>query len=300
MKEPEYRVATSLAEALTTLGAASGPVGLVAGGTDIMVQLAKGRVAAVPSLLVDISRLEALRGIRVEDGGLRVGALVTLAELADSPDVLRIAPALAQAAAAAASRQIRSRATVGGNVANASPAADTVPALIALAATAEVAGQGGKREISVADLATGPGRTCLDRGEIIMSFTIAPRLGSQGQAFLKFGHRKALSISVVNAAACVTRCGDTVAAATLALGAVAPVVLRSRVAEGLLVGRVPTDGDWELVRGALRDEVSPISDLRATAAYRREMAAVYGQRALRIAYGAANPVCGTRGTEEEQ
>jgi CO/xanthine dehydrogenase FAD-binding subunit len=274
----QYQVASSLADALVALAAQPGQARV-----DLMVQFERGRVAS-PPVLVDVTRLAELRGISVEGGRLSIGAATTMTELVESPLVRQHAQALAEGAAAAASWQIRDVATVGGNLVNASPAADTVAPLVALGAALQVAGPGGLREIPVSSLALGPGRTCLEPDEVLTRIFV-PLLGQgEGQAFVKLGRRQALSISVVNAAARVRVEGTVIRDARLALGAVAPTVLSSGVVSGWLVGRTPDAELWSGLEAALAAEVDPISDIRAGADYRRSMAGVFGRRALETAY----------------
>jgi CO/xanthine dehydrogenase FAD-binding subunit len=295
MRWQEYQVASSLAEATAALAAGPDQARVVAGGTDLMVQIERGRLVAPPPLLVDITRLEELRGIFAEGGRLSIGAATTMTELIESPLVRQHAPALAEGAAAAASWQIRDVATVGGNLVNASPAADTAAPLVALDAAVEIVGPGGFREIPVSLLALSPGRTCLEPGEVVTRILV-PLLGEgEGQAFVKLGRRQALSISVVNAAACVRVEGNSIRDARLALGAVGPTVALSRAASGLLGGRAPDAETWSALEAALSSEVEPISDIRAGADYRRSMAGVYGRRALETAYQRALASDGPKG-----
>jgi CO/xanthine dehydrogenase FAD-binding subunit len=284
MRWQQYQVASSLAEAVAALAAGPEQARVVAGGTDLMVQIERGRLLVAPPLLVDVTHLEELRGIAVDGDRLSIGAATTMTALMESPLVRRHAPALAEGAAAAASWQIRDVATVGGNLVNASPAADTATPLVALDAAVEIAGVGGSRQVSATSLAQGPGRTCLEPGEVVTRILV-PLLGQgEGQAFFKLGRRQALSISVVNAAACVRVEGTAILAARLALGAVAPVVVVGRAASESLLGVTPDSRDWSALETALSSEVEPISDIRAGADYRRSMAGVYGRRALETAY----------------
>ena len=279
----QYRMANSLADTLAALADQPGQARVVAGGTDLMVQIDRGRVSA-PRLLVDVTRLQELRGISVERGRLSIGAATTMTELIESPLVKEHAPVLAEGAAAAASWQIRDVATVGGNLVNASPAADTVAPLVALEAAVQVVGPSGLREIPAFSLALSPARACLEPGDVLTR-VLVPLLGpGEGQAFLKLGRRQALSISVVNAAAYVRVEGTVIRGARLALGAVAPTVVLSGAVSGSLAGRTPDAELWSGLEAAISAEVNPISDIRAGADYRRSMAGVYGRRALETAY----------------
>jgi CO/xanthine dehydrogenase FAD-binding subunit len=283
MRWQQYVVASSLADAMATLAADPEQARAVAGGTDLMVQIERGRLVG-PPLLVDVTRLGDLQGIGFDGDRLSIGAATTMTGVVESPVIRQHAPALAEGAAAAASWQIRDVATVGGNLVNASPAADTVTPLVALDASARVVGMGGSREISVASLALGPGRTCLEPGEVVTRILV-PLLGQgEGQAFVKLGRRQALSISVVNAAACVWVEGTVIRGARVALGAVAPTVVVGKAVSEFLSGRTPDERTWSALEAVLSSVVAPISDIRAGADYRRSMAGVYGRRALETAY----------------
>jgi CO/xanthine dehydrogenase FAD-binding subunit len=249
-----------------------------------MVQMDMGRLKGPHALLVDVSRIDDLRRISLEGDNLVVGAAATMADVQKSPLVQKYARALAEGAAAAASPQIRAVATVGGNIVNASPAADTAAALVAVGAVAEIFGPGGSRNVPVADFASGPGRTCLGQGEILSHLRVPLFAEPDGQAFMKLGRRQALSISLVNAAARVRVEGKTILEARLALGAVAPTVVLIKAAQELMAGKEPSDVLWRELEMAVRNEVSPIDDLRASAGYRRDMAGVYGRRVLTTAY----------------
>jgi CO/xanthine dehydrogenase FAD-binding subunit len=231
-----------------------------------------------------VSRLGELRGIGVEDGYLSVGAATTMTELSESPLVRRHAPALAEGAAAAASWQVRNVATVGGNLMNASPAADTLPPLAALGATAEIAGPAGRRRVQVADLASGPGRTQVGPDEVLARILVPLLAAGDGQAFLKLGRRQALSVSVVNVAAQLRLEGALVRQVRVALGAVAATVVVSKAAPAILEGNAPSAGLLAQLEQALRAEADPITDVRAGADYRRDMAGLFGRRAVEIAY----------------
>ena len=283
----QYSVMENLADTLAALAADPSEVKVVAGGTDLLVRSAKILCGELDGHLLDISQLEELRGIAVEGSYLSVGAAVTLTELVQSPLVREHAPALAQGAASAASWQIRNQATIGGNLVNASPAADTIPPLAAAGAVIEVTSTAGARKILVVDLVLGPGQTCLRSGEMLKRILVPLRAEREGQSFAKLGRRQALSVSIVNAAACVQRVGEVVTSACVALGAVAPKVLVSQKVKDLLVGYVPDSALWACVETALRDEVKPIDDLRAGADYRRAMAGAFGRRVLETAYALA-------------
>ena len=289
MRWKDYKLATSPDQAVEWLGRIP-EARVIAGGTDVVVQLDKRKVDEVQQVtLVDVAGIPELAGVVEEDDYLVVGAATTMAELAASELVDRYAPALAEGARAAASPIIRQVATVGGNLVNASPAADTVPGLIVAGAVAEIRGPEGLRELSAWEVQTGPGRSALREREILTKLRI-PKLGDgEGQAFLKMGKRKALSISIVNVAARVlTEDGGRISDAVVVLGAVAPrfVVVRQELL-GLVAGGPLAEGKQAAVEQLVKESVSPISDLRASAEYRREMAGVIAWRALKLAYDRA-------------
>ncbi len=258
---------------------------LLAGGTDLFVKLRKAPPQSSPTTLLDISGIEEMRGISQTDGWMRLGAASTIAEIAQSALIRRSTPALAEAAASMASPQVRVRATIGGNLVNASPAADTTPVLVALGGEAEIAGPAGRRRVPVSALALGPGRTSVGGGELLVRLWI-PLAGAH-QAFAKMGRRRSIAIAVVNAASCLEVEDGVVRSARLALGAVAPTVLTAGAAS-LLEGREVAEGVPSSFAEAVREEVRPISDLRAGADYRRLMAGLLAQRVAEAAFVAAS------------
>lgn len=240
---------------------------ILSGGTDLLVQLQKGRRL---SRLVDVSRLlDGPAPVRIADGVAELSALASLARLdeslGDSFESLRMSIAVF------GSVRIRSRATIGGNLANASPAGDTIPPLVAAGAVAVLEGAHGTRRVPVAELATGPGRTVVGADEWID--TVEVPLSGLEEGFRKFGTRQADAISIVSLAWRWRRDEDgTLHDVALALGAVAPTVIRAPLAEEALEGKVPDEGVVERAVAALRSDIAPIDDLRATASFRREMA----------------------------
>lgn len=251
---------------------------VIAGGTDLIPLLRSAE--ARPELLIDLHRLPDLRHIRHHNGSISIGALTTHSDLARSDLCASHAPLLAIAAASIGSPQIRSRGTIGGNIASASPAADTVPALLALDAKVLIASKRGKRQVPLHTLLLAPARIDLARDEVITSIQFSPVAPKTGSAFLKVGRRNALAISVVNVAT-VLRLHDGIVQEThIALGAVAPTVVRCRGTERALAGR-PLNNDALLTAGeVLQTEIDPISDLRASGRYRRIAAGALLSKAL--------------------
>jgi xanthine dehydrogenase FAD-binding subunit len=249
---------------------------VMAGGTDLLAR----RGAHAPPGIACLERIESLRGVREQDGYLRIGACETHARLLGHPLVAARLPALSRSLSVLGSPLVRNMGTIGGNAVTASPAGDALPPLYALDALAEVSSKNGTRRLPLADFILGPGRTALKRGEIVSAVLVPPVAEGAVQHFEKVGLRNALAISVVSLAAVVERdAAGSVTRARLALGSVAPTVVRCARAEAMLEGR-RLDRDALLAAGeTLRGEISPIDDLRATAAYRREVA---GRLLLRL------------------
>jgi CO/xanthine dehydrogenase FAD-binding subunit len=279
-------VGRSLAHVLEVLGAQP-DARVVAGATDVIPFVRAGRWR--PSLVVDISRLDELHDIRLVGDGLEVGALVTHAQLMASPLVRQHAPLLAEAAGCVAGPQVRSRGTLGGNLCTASPAADTAPALLVLDAQVQLAGASGRRQLPLAQFLVGPGKTALRAGELLHSVVLPALPAGAGAAFGKVGKRQALVISVVNGAALLTVLPQEgcVGEARIALGAVAPTVVRCAAAEAYLVGRRPAAGEPALFdEAAVRvlESIRPINDVRGSAAYRKAAAVGLARRILEQAW----------------
>lgn len=252
----------------------------LAGGTDLVVQLRAGRRAE--RVLVDLSRV-GLAGIRETGSGLEIGAGATMDEIARDPHLARWAPALARAAGWVGAWPIQCRATLGGNLANASPAADTAPPLLVAGARVRLrSATGGERDLPIEELFTGPGRTALAPGELIVAVLLPEPLGAGGaERFAKLGPRREQVISVVSLAVrVVDRAGGRLRGVRIALGAVAPTPVRARRAEAVLEGSRPDAGALAAASEALALDIAPIDDLRAPATYRRHAAAVLLRRAV--------------------
>ena len=277
-----YEAPESVAAAVSLL-AGGGPRGrILAGGTDLLVQLRAGTIA--PNLVIDIKRIAETREIREEDGKLVIGAAVTGAELGEHALARSMWPGVVEATELIGSTQIQGRASLGGNLCNASPAADTVPALVAADAVCRIAGPHGTRRIPVQDVCIGPGRLSLGDGEFVVAFELAEPAPRSGDAYLRFIPRTEMDIAVVGAAVNLTldesgRC----IAARVALGAVAPVVLLVEAAGEALIGTRCDDAALEAMAAAARAACRPIDDKRGTVEYRTKVAGVLATRAARIA-----------------
>ncbi len=247
---------------------------VIAGGTDLIVQLRAG--ASPKADLLDISRLDELRFIRLEDGLLRIGALTTFMEIYESELVRRHAPVLSEAAFTIGSYQIMNKATIGGNVVNASPAADSLPPLYALDAELVIVGPRGERTVGIREFYRGYKQLDLREDELVSEVRVRPLDDGYVGHFFKHGLRRGDAIAVVNGAVLLNLSLDgAVRDARVALGAVAPTVVRSPNAERLLIGsRLTRDRMWRAAEAVLRD-ISPIDDVRGSAAYRRELSVNY-------------------------
>lgn len=262
---------------------------LLAGGTDVMVKMKEKLIS--PRNLVDVSGIESLKGIRETADSLWIGPLVTHRELMDSPVMNKKTAALCLAASEVGSPQIRNAGTVGGNIGNASPAADTVPALLALDAKVQLNSANGAENLPLDKVFVGPGRTCLKPGQYIAGIHVSPVTAGEGAAFAKFGKRKALACSIVNGAAWVRVQGGVITAARIALGSVGPTPVRLYDTEKWLVGRKPEPAVFAEAGLQAEQSVRPIDDVRCTATHRGKLARVTVQRCLEAATKQAMEVC---------
>ena len=244
-----------------------------------------------PRNLVDVSGIESLKGIRETADSLWIGPLVTHRELMDSPVMNKKTAALCLAASEVGSPQIRNAGTVGGNIGNASPAADTVPALLALDAKVQLNSANGAENLPLDKVFVGPGRTCLKPGQYIAGIHVSPVTAGEGAAFAKFGKRKALACSIVNGAAWVRVQGGVITAARIALGSVGPTPVRLYDTEKWLVGRKPEPAVFAEAGLQAEQSVRPIDDVRCTATHRGKLARVTVQRCLEAATKQAMEVC---------
>jgi len=276
MKSFKYVKAPDVRTALAVLDKEQGKARAVAGGTNVMVDIRAGKMNELT--LVGIADIVAMRGIRQGRGKIIVGALTTISELAESDLLAKQAPALYMAANVFADAVTRNTATVGGNIAYASPAADTAPALLALKAELVLESKEGKRRVAIAEFFSGVNKTVLKPNELITAIEFAPCPKS---AYFKLGLRNAMAISVVTAACAVQLGrGGIINDCAIAVGSVAPKPLRLYGVEKLLTGNKPEAKILIKALQAVEKEISPIDDIRATAAYRREVAPVLVKRAL--------------------
>jgi len=254
--------ACSLMEQLTSVKA-------IAGGTDLLVQIKDGLPA--PKHVIDLTVIEELHHIDEDNESIIIGATITLADIIKSRVIADNAPVLVKAANLVGSPQIRNVGTLGGNLCNASPAADLVPPLLALDAKLKILSRDATRSVPLNEFFLGPGQSVLRRNELVSQIRIPKKAEHTGTSFLKLGRRKTFTLSVVTAAACVELKDKMLKNVRIALGAVAPTPIRAWRTEKFLIGQKISD---KLVDGAAelaKTEVAPITDVRASAEYRREM-----------------------------
>ena len=277
-----YESPGSVDEAVRLLAAAGSDAKILAGGTDLLVQLRMGMIK--PALIVDVKNISETTVIKEESGGYRVGSAVSGAELGEHDGMNNAWPGVVEALELIGSTQIQGRASMGGNLCNASPAADAVPAMIAADTVCTIAGPDGRREARVEDIVTGPGQTSLKAGEMVVDFFFPPRPARSGDAYLRFIPRTEMDIAVVGAGISLTLDEAGVcSAARVALGAVAATQLVVEDGAAALIGSTLDDAALEKLDAAARAACRPIDDKRGTIEYRTKVAGVLARRAAKIA-----------------
>jgi CO/xanthine dehydrogenase FAD-binding subunit len=277
-----YEAPQTLDAALSLLARADGTARVLAGGTDLLVHLRAGRIA--PAVLVDVKRIPELRAVERHDGGWRVGAAVTGMELIEHEAFAAAWPGVIDGVRMIGSIQVKGRATLAGNLCNASPAADSVPALIAAAALVTIAGPRGRRDVPVEQFATGPGRTCLAPAEMVVCFQFAARPPRSADAYLRFTPRTEMDIAVVGAGVNLTLdAGGVCRQARVSLGAVADRALLVPEAGAALVGTTLDEPALQRLAEAASAACRPIDDKRGTREYRIQVAGVLARRAAQRA-----------------
>lgn len=278
----EYFAPKTLQEALELLRQEGSQARFLAGGTDLLLAM-REKGWRIDSL-INLKRIPGLRGIQPgPGGGLRVGATTTLCEIENSAAVRRACPVLSEAAGTIGSVQIRNLGTIGGNVANASPAADMAPALLVVDAEMEILSRSGGRMVAADRFFTAPGKTVMEQEEILAGILIPPSAAGTKAAYLKFAPRQAMDIAVVGVAVALSLDGDGGCRdARVALGAVGPTPMRARRAEAALIGEL-SEGCLERAAGEACAEAKPISDVRASGSYRRHLVGVLLKRAVKLA-----------------
>lgn len=261
---------------------------ILAGGTDLIPRLQRGSTGALTEL-IDINRLSELRFIRKDSGWLEIGGLTTHAELISSPLIFQSAPILLQACSTIGAPQTRARGTLAGNLANASPAADTAGPLLVLEGQLELHSVDGLRLHPLKDFFCSPGKTQLRPGEFIYCTRFPLPTGRWGSSFLKLGRRKGMAVAVASAAVFLTLNGEgRIQNARVALGSVASTPVRSPAVEAVLLGAEPSPELFEKASAAVQADISPIDDIRASSDYRRRSVQVLLLRALQVAYEQAS------------
>ena len=282
MTELRYLAPSSLDEAIGAFAAAGSAARILAGGTDLLVQMRAGAVK--PGLIVDIKKIAEMTGIEeTADGGFRVGAAVPGTVLAEHPRFGKVWPGVLEALNLIGSTQVQGRASAGGNLCNGSPAGDSVPAMVAAGAIVTLQGPNGHRELPVEKVPAGPGRTNLLPGEILVSFALPSRPPGSGDAYLRMIPRTEMDIAVVGVGVSLTLGDGVCTAARVGLGSVAPTVLLVESAARALIGSKLDDAALHAAAAACSAACRPIDDKRGTIAYRTKVARVLLKRTVAIA-----------------
>lgn len=283
MPKMRYEKPENVTEAVKLLQQETGVARVLAGGTDVLVQLKAGMVE--PDLIVDIKYLDGIKDIVAEDGGYRIGAAVSGAKLGEHAGVVALWPGVVEGCELIGSTQVQGRATMVGNLCNGSPAADSVPGLVAANAVARIAGPDGERDCLVADIPVSPGKISLAKGEFITSIFLPARPERASDAYLRFIPRTEMDIAVAAAGVSLELDADgTCVAARISLGAVAPTVLLVDAAADCIVGTKLDDAALEEMSKACSAVCNPIDDKRGTIEFRTQTAGVLAKRAALIAY----------------
>lgn len=284
----EYLQPTTLEEAISLLRTHGEQAKVLAGGTDLIVRMRQRLLK--PQYVISIGEIPVLSGISLDaKGNLKIGALTTIRTIETSPEIEKAFPILSQAASQLGSVGVRNLATVGGNICNAAPSADMMPALIVLSATIKIVGTKGERVLPLEDFCTGPGSTALRNGELLVEIDVPAQAPGSAAAYLKHGIRGASDLAIVGVAANIALegkdgiCKDV----KIALGAVAPTPIRARQAEAIIAGKRIDEDLIEKAAQAAAAESKPISDVRASDWYRHDMVVVFTKRALRQALALA-------------
>ncbi|MFO1121657.1 MAG: xanthine dehydrogenase family protein subunit M [Hyphomicrobiales bacterium] len=282
----DYTAPETVKAAVALLAKAKGSAYVLAGGSDLLVRMKGGFIE--PDLVVDIKRIKAMREVKKSASGFSIGAAVPCAALGENKALVKAWPGVVEAANLIGSKQIQGRCTITGNLCNAGPAADSVPALVAAGAKAVVQGPKGKRLVPVEQVPVGPGKTSLKKGELVEAIQLPARKPRSGDAYLRFIPRSEMDIAVVSAGVNLTLdAKGVVTDARVALGAVAPTVLLVPAAAKALIGSKLDDAALDKLGQAASAACRPIDDKRGTIEFRTKVAAVLAKRAAKIAYARA-------------
>ncbi len=277
-----YESPKTTREAVTLLSKEKGEAFVLAGGTDLLVRLRMDMID--PDLMIDIKRIPAMNEIKKTATGFKIGAAVSGRQLGASKALVKAWPGVVEATNLIGSDQIQGRCTMVGNLCNASPAADSVPAMIAAGAKAVVVGKAKRRIVAVENIVTGPGQTSLAKGEIIEAITLPKRPAKSGDAYLRFIPRTEMDIAVVGVAVSLTCKRGVIDSARVSLGAVAPTPLLVKQAAAAIIGTKLDKEALENLAAACSAACNPIDDKRGTVEYRVRVAGVLAKRAANIAF----------------
>ncbi len=282
----QYAAPDTTKAAVALLAKAKGSAYVLAGGSDLLVRMRGGYLE--PDLVVDIKRIKGMREIKKSASGFSIGAAVSCAEMGENAGLRKAWPGVVEAANLIGSKQVQSRCTIAGNLCNASPAADSVPAMMAAGAKAVIAGPKGRRTVPVEQIPVSPGKTILKKGEFIEAIQLPAKQPRSGDAYLRFIPRSEMDIAVVSAGINLTLDSKgVVTAARVALGAVAPTVILVAAAAKALIGSKLDDAALVKLGQACSAACRPIDDKRGTIEFRTKVASVLARRAAKIAYGRA-------------
>lgn len=278
-----YESPSTVDQAVKLLTDCDGDTRVLAGGTDVLVQLRLGMIS--PELIVDIKNIDGMQAISDENGGFRIGAATESATLGEHADLSAAWPGVVEAMELVGSTQVQGRATMTGNLCNASPAADSVPALLAANAQVSISGPDGTRTCSVGDIPVSPGKTSLTRGEIITAIHLPQQKAKSGDAYLRFIPRTEMDIAVASAGVNLTLDDNGICTeARVALGAVAPTVLLVTEAAEAIIGTSLDEPALDELSAICSAACRPIDDKRGTVEFRTKVAGVLAKRAALIAY----------------
>ena len=281
MTDIQYKVAKNVRDAASLLAAAKGKGRILAGGTDLLVQMKAGMAA--PGVIIDVKKIPEMMEISETKGSFTIGAATPAAVIGEHKKLRKAWPGVVEAINLIGSTQVQGRASPGGNLCNASPAADSVPALVAAGAVVNIQSPKKRRKVPVEEFNAGPGKTTLKAGEIVVSLTLPARPKASGDAYLRLIPRTEMDIAVVGVGVSLTMKGDTCVAARVGLGAVAPTVLLVKAAAKALAGSKLDDAALEAAANACSAACRPIDDKRGTIRYRTKIAGVLLKRAAAIA-----------------
>lgn len=277
----DYAAPTSLNEAVAVLASQNGNASILSGGTDLLAAMKDGK--GEPSVIVDVKKIDELNVLNLDASGLTIGAAVPCHILNSSELVRDNYPALHDSSSLIGGTQIQGRATFGGNLCNASPAADSIPNLIAHKAVANIFGPNGHRSVPVEDFCTGPGSSVLEVGELLVSMSLPTPPAGFGAGYLRFIPRNEMDIAVVGAGVSVVLDGDTVVEGRVSLGAVAPIPLFVQECSDAMAGQALSEALITEVGRLAEQAAKPISDMRGTVAQRKHLSNVLTRRAMQIA-----------------